>query len=220
MKKFVTFILVCAAVIIGFKITKGIFDKIRFNAYLKRVKEGWYVEITADTPLNVRDEPKYNAYIKQTVNKGEIYKANDYIVGDDGYYWINIDLYDGGKGWVANPKRGTEDDKYLISHNGTVDIASPTLKWKSKANEYNVLNYKDINYDNLEVWDDRDISEVTITHEVCIETRPTDRPGPQYWITFVATDKAGKTSKGLRERLLVENGMPKEVVKELEECEF
>ena len=230
MKKFVTFILVCVAVIIGFKVAKGIFDKIRFNAYLERVKEGWYVEVTTEV-LNVRDEPKYNAHIVSTVKKGEIFKATDYVVGDDGYYWFYIDLYDGGRGWVANPKKkksSNSEEEFLISHNNVIDVSNPKIKWKSeycydihvtteKECTYHIMNLSNITYDPLELWDDKEGYKVT--HEVCIETKPTDRPGPQYWVDFTITDAAGKTSS-LRKRLIIENAPSKEDTADLEECEF
>ena len=77
----------------------------------------------------------------------------------------------------------------MKDYNNPTDIAIPIIKFKE--DEYHVVSIKDINYDHLITWDDRDDYKIThiIYHEVD-EAKDIN----QYWIKYTITDASGKYS--------------------------
>lgn len=185
MKKFVSFILICVVLFGAFTVAKKVIHKIHFDNYMKEVKEGWYVEVLIDE-LNIREEATQFSNAIGVAKKGELYKVLDYEVGNDNKYWFHIELYNKGKGWVANPKTGS---KNLEDHNGTIDVATPTVSFKDAV--YHVISIKDINYDHLKLWDDRE--DYKVTHQVYHEVDESQNID-QYWIKYTITDASGKSS--------------------------
>ena len=185
MKKLFTFFLICCALAGGFVIAKKIKVSIDDKKYVERVKKGWYLEVLVDE-LNVREQANQHTNVLDTVKKGEVYEILDYEINNSGNYWYKIKLRNTGTGWVANPKKGT---KYVETFNGTIDVATPTIKFKE--NVYHVISIKDINYDHLTAWDDTD--DYKITHIICHEV-DTSKQIDQYWIKYTIKDGSGKYS--------------------------
>ena len=184
MKKFliiVIILLVISGGIGGYFYIKDAKEKAR----IAEIKEGWYVEVLEDD-VNIRAKGSANGTILGKTKKGDIYAVNDVDVAGN-TYWYEID-YDGTPAFIFS----SEKYKYVKDVNNPYDIATPTIKFFDKI--YYVDSIDDINYDHLEVWDDRPGAEVT--HQVYHETG-VDINGniiDQYWIQYTVTDKEGKSS--------------------------
>ena len=155
------------------------------KARIAEIKEGWYVEVLEDD-VNIRAKGSANGTILGKTKKGDIYAVNDVDVAGN-TYWYEID-YDGTPAFIFSSTKYN----YLKDVNNPNDIATPTIKFFDKI--YYVDSIDDINYDHLEVWDDRPGAEVT--HQVYHETG-VDINGniiDQYWIQYTVTDKEGKSS--------------------------
>ncbi|HIU12224.1 MAG TPA: hypothetical protein IAB65_05940 [Candidatus Onthocola stercorigallinarum] len=184
MKKFliiVIILLVISGGIGGYFYIKDAKEKAR----IAEIKEGWYVEVLEDD-VNIRAKGSANGTILGKTKKGDIYAVNDVDVAGN-TYWYEID-YDGTPAFIFSSTKYN----YLKDVNNPNDIATPTIKFFDKI--YYVDSIDDINYDHLEVWDDRPGAEVT--HQVYHETG-VDINGniiDQYWIQYTVTDKEGKSS--------------------------
>lgn len=184
MKKFliiVIILLVISGGIGGYFYIKDAKEKAR----IAEIKEGWYVEVLEDD-VNIRAKGSANGTILGKTKKGDIYAVNDVDVAGN-TYWYEID-YDGTPAFIFS----SEKYKYVKDVNNPYDIAVPTVKFYEPI--YYVDTIDDINYDHLEVWDDRPGAEVT--HKVFHETG-VDINGniiDQYWIQYTVTDKEGKSS--------------------------
>ncbi len=184
MKKFliiVIILLVISGGIGGYFYIKDAKEKAR----IAEIKEGWYVEVLEDD-VNIRAKGSANGTILGKTKKGDIYAVNDVEVAGN-TYWYEID-YDGTPAFIFSSTKYN----YLKDVNNPNDIATPTIKFFDKI--YYVDSIDDINYDHLEVWDDRPGAEVT--HQVYHETG-VDINGniiDQYWIQYTVTDKEGKSS--------------------------
>ena len=77
---------------------------------------------------------------------------------------------------------------YLNDYNNPEDIAYPTLKFFEST--YYVDSIEDINYDHLEVEDDK--PGVEVEHKVYHEVDASNGKD-QYWILYTATDAVGKS---------------------------
>lgn len=188
MKKFliiVIILLVISGGIGGYFYIKDAKEKAR----IAEIKEGWYVEVLEDD-VNIRAKGSANGTILGKTKKGDIYAVNDVDVAGN-TYWYEID-YDGTPAFIFSSTKYN----YLKDVNNPNDIATPTIKFFDKI--YYVDSIDDINYDHLEVWDDRPGAEVT--HQVYHETG-VDINGniiDQYWIQYTVTDKEGKSSSKIQ----------------------
>ncbi len=184
MKKFFLTLLICGVIVGSAFFVKKLYDEKKEKERIAEVKKGWYVEILTDY-INVREKPDRYSYSNSKVNKGEVYEVITTDLNDPNLYWYQIKFKNGTKGWIANNTSGT----YLKDHNNPVDIATPIIKFDE--NVYKVVSIKDINYNHLRVWDDKDDYKIThiVYHEVD-ETRGID----QYWIKYTITDGSGKYS--------------------------
>lgn len=184
MKKFLIIVIILLVItggIGGYFYIKDAKEKAR----IAEIKEGWYVEVLEDD-VNIRAKGSANGTILGKTKKGDIYAVNDVDVAGN-TYWYEID-YDGTPAFIFS----SEKYKYVKDVNNPNDIATPTIKFFDKI--YYVDSIDDINYDHLEVWDDRPGAEVT--HQVYHETG-VDINGniiDQYWIQYTVTDKEGKSS--------------------------
>ena len=194
MKKIFTLFLIIVAITLVCFGAKKIVKKIQYNNYVEKVKKGWYVEILNDF-IYVREEPYRYSHSTTKVYKGEVYEVLKNDLNDPNLYWYLIKFRDGSTGWIANTTSGT----YLKDYNNSQDIAIPIIKFKD--DEYHVVNIKDINYDHLTVWDDRDDYKIThiVYHEVD-ESKNID----QYWIKYTITDASGKYSSKTQ-KIIFEN---------------
>ena len=184
MKKFLIIVIILLVItggIGGYFYIKDAKEKAR----IAEIKEGWYVEVLEDD-VNIRAKGSANGTILGKTKKGDIYAVNDVDVAGN-TYWYEID-YDGTPAFIFS----SEKYKYVKDVNNPYDIAVPTVKFYEPI--YYVDTIDDINYDHLEVWDDRPGAEVT--HKVFHETG-VDINGniiDQYWIQYTVTDKEGKSS--------------------------
>ena len=202
MKKFLIFVGLIVAVFVGYKVTNKVLSNIKEQKRIEEAKKGWYLEVITDDGLFVRKDHSRKAdNIKDKngdnlkLKKGEIYKITDAYTKDTSFYWYQIQLKDSSYGWVANTKNGT----YIKDYNGTLDVASPVLKYndtaksspKLQANDcYKALDIDHITTDHLIIWDDRDDYKITwvVYHEV-VKSEFKD----QYWIEWTVTDASGKS---------------------------
>lgn len=173
-------IILGVAVFFSVKFGKDFLEKRR----IEEIKKGWYIEIVNDF-IYIRSEPNRESKKLGKVNEGEIYKVSDFE-NKNGNIWYYIEYEKNEWGWVANPI----DENYLNEVNDKADIRKPTLKFKEDV--YYVDSLDDINYDHLEVSDDKPGVKVTskVYHEVNEEQNK-----DQYWILYIATDSSGKTTK-------------------------
>ncbi len=149
---------------------------------IEEIKKGWHVEIENDY-INIRKEASATADILGEVKKGEVYKVLEVeTVGDT--YWYKIEYEKDKYGWIFN----SNSSDYLEDNNNPEDIAAPTLKFFNDV--YYVDSIDDINYDHLEVEDDK--PGVTVTHKVFHEVNA-ETGKDQYWIQYTATDAVGKS---------------------------
>lgn len=149
---------------------------------IEEIKKGWHVEIENDY-INIRKEASATADILGEVKKGEVYKVVEVeTVGNT--YWYKIEYEKDKYGWIFN----SNSSDYLEDNNNPEDIAAPTLKFFNTV--YYVDSIDDINYDHLEVEDDK--PGVTVTHKVFHEVNA-ETGKDQYWIQYTATDAVGKS---------------------------
>ena len=222
MKKFLIFVFVVVLGIAGYIFGSRIISNIKEQKRIEEAKKGWYLEVITDEGLfvrkdhlrksdNIKDKNDNNLKLK----KGEIYKVTDAYTKDTSFYWYQIELKDGKLAWVANPKTGG----YIKDYNGTLDVATPVLKYvntyKTSPNlkepdAYKALDIDHITTNHITVWDDRD--DYTITWEIFHEVKKSEFID-QYWIEWKATDASGKSSKIKRQKIVFENKPSEDQVK-------
>ena len=183
MKKLKIIFGILIAIVVGFFAIKFILGVME-DARIKKIKEGWHIEIVNDY-IKVRKEPDRNSSELSEVKKGNVYKVDDYE-NHNGNFWYHVEYEKGKWGWVANPV----GKDYLNDTNNKDDIKAPTIKFNDAV--YYVDSIEDINYDHLEVTDDK--PGVTVTHKVYHEVNE-EQNKDQYWILYTATDAVGKTTK-------------------------
>ena len=180
LKKIFWLIVIAAA---GFLVVKFGLDFME-SARIKKIKEGWHIEVV-NVYINVRKEPNQNSSKLGEVEKGKVYKVDDYE-NINGNFWYHIEYEKGSWGWVANPI----GKDYLDDVNNDDDIKAPTIKFYEDI--YFVDSIDDITYDSLEVTDDK--PGVSVTHKVYHEVDDAKNID-QYWILYIATDAVGKTTR-------------------------
>ena len=184
MKKLFLFLLVVILAILGYFELKKVEEK----KYIEEVKKGWYIEITYDQPINVRDIPSTEGEVLGKAKKGEVYKVLDVKTDAKTYYWYKVE-YKNDIGYIASGKK----IHWVNDVNNPNDIAVPIIKYYDSV--YKVVSIDDINYKHLEVIEDTD--KYTITHVVYHEVNPSEGIN-QYWIEYTITDGAGKSSSKLQ----------------------
>lgn len=182
MKKFLIIIIILVAIVggvFGYLFVSKMLD----NQRKEKLKEDWYVEVVNDT-VKIRKEADRNSAELAEAKKGDVFAVSEYKnYGNN--FWYHVE-YDKGKyGWIGNPS----GSNYLIDGNNPTDIRKPTIKFFETV--YYVDKIEDINYDHLEVTDDRE--GVSVTHEVYHEVNEAEGKD-QYWIKYTATDAVGKTA--------------------------
>lgn len=183
MKKLKIIFGILIAIVVGFFAVKFVLGVME-DARIKKIKEGWHIEVVNDY-IKVRKEPDRNSSELGEVKKGEVYKVDDYE-NHNGNFWYHVEYEKGKWGWVANPI----GKDYLNDTNNEDDIKAPSIKFNDAV--YYVDSIDDINYDHLEVTDDK--PGVTVTHKVYHEVNE-EQNKDQYWILYTATDAVGKTTK-------------------------
>lgn len=183
MKKLKIIFGILITIVVGFFVVKFVLGVME-DARIKKIKEGWHIEVVNDY-IKVRKEPDRNSSELGEVKKGEVYKVDDYE-NHNGNFWYHVEYEKGKWGWVANPV----GKDYLNDTNNEDDIKAPTIKFNDAV--YYVDSIDDINYDHLEVTDDK--PGVVVTHKVYHEVNE-EQNKDQYWILYTATDAVGKTTK-------------------------
>ena len=183
MKKLKIIFGILITIVVGFFAVKLILGVVE-DARIKKIKEGWHIEVVNDY-IKVRKEPDRNSSELGEVKKGEVYKVDDYE-NHNGNFWYHVEYEKGKWGWVANPV----GKDYLNDTNNEDDIKAPTIKFNDAV--YYVDSIEDINYDHLEVTDDK--PGVVVTHKVYHEVNE-EQNKDQYWILYIATDAVGKITK-------------------------
>ncbi len=183
MKKLKIIFGILITIVVGFFAVKLILGVVE-NARIKKIKEGWHIEVVNEY-IKVRKEPNQNSSELGEVKKGEVYKVDDYE-NHNGNFWYHVEYEKGKWGWVANPL----GKDYLNDTNNEDDIKAPTIKFNDAV--YYVDSIEDINYDHLEVTDDK--PGVVVTHKVYHEVNE-EQNKDQYWILYIATDAVGKITK-------------------------
>ena len=183
MKKLKIIFGILITIVVGFFAVKFILGVME-DARIKKIKEGWHIEIVNDY-IKVRKEPDRNSSELSEVKKGKVYKVDDYE-NHNGNFWYHVEYEKGKWGWVANPV----GKDYLNDTNNKDDIKAPTIKFNDAV--YYVDSIDDINYDHLDVTDDK--PGVVVTHKVYHEVNE-EQNKDQYWILYIATDAVGKTTK-------------------------
>ena len=183
MKKLKIIFGILIAIVVGFFAVKFVLGVME-DARIKKIKEGWHIEVVNDY-IKVRKEPDRNSSELGEVKKGEVYKVDDYE-NHNGNFWYHVEYEKGKWGWVANPI----GKDYLNDTNNEDDIKAPTIKFNDAV--YYVDSIDDINYDHLEVADDK--PGVVVSHKVYHEVNE-EQNKDQYWILYTATDAVGKTTK-------------------------
>ena len=183
MKKLKIIFGILIAIVGGFFAVKFVLGIVEDNR-IKQIKNGWHIEVVNDY-IKVRKEPDRNSSELGEVEKGGVYKVDDYE-NLSGNFWYHVEYEKGKWGWVANPV----GKDYLNDTNNDDDIKSPTIKFSEQV--YYVDSIDDITYDHLEVTDDK--PGVTVTHKVYHELDESQNKD-QYWILYIATDAVGKVTK-------------------------
>ena len=183
MKKLKIIFGILITIVVGFFVVKFVLGVME-DARIKKIKEGWHIEVVNDY-IKVRKEPDRNSSELGEVKKGEVYKVDDYE-NHNGNFWYHVEYEKGKWGWVANPV----GKDYLNDTNNEDDIKAPSIKFNDAV--YYVDSIDDINYDHLEVTDDK--PGVTVTHKIYHEVNE-EQNKDQYWILYIATDAVGKTTK-------------------------
>ncbi len=179
------------------------FTEVKEKKEEENIKNGWYIEIIYDKPINVRSEASAEAKSLGKVNKGEIYKVLDIDTESSTvYYWYKIE-YKGKEGYVASGRK-----KFWVKdYNNPKDIMTPQITFES--NEYYVRTIDDINYKHLTVYEDS--TDYTISHIVYYEKEKN-----QYWILYTITDKSGKSSSKMQ-KIIFEIAPSSDQVKDFRE---
>lgn len=151
---------------------------------MNKLKSGWYVEILNEY-INIRESADPKSTKIGQVNKGSIYEVLEMNFDNEEFYFYKIKIDETRTGWIANER---ENRSYLNDVNNPNDIASPSIKFSTDI--YFVDTIANINYDHLEVWDDK--AGYIVTHEVYHEVVPEENKD-QYWIKYTVTDAAGKS---------------------------
>ena len=183
MKKLKIIFGILITIVVGFFAVKLILGVVE-DARIKKIKEGWHIEVVNEY-IKIRKEPDQNSSELGEVKKGEVYKVDDYE-NHNGNFWYHVEYEKGKWGWVANPL----GKDYLNDTNNEDDIKAPTIKFNDAV--YYVDSIEDINYDHLEVTDDK--PGVVVTHKVYHEVNE-EQNKDQYWILYIATDAVGKITK-------------------------
>lgn len=183
MKKLKIIFGILITVVVGFFAVRFILGVME-DARIKKIKEGWHIEVVNEY-IKIRKEPDQTSSELGEVKKGEVYKVDDYE-NHNGNFWYHVEYEKGKWGWVANPL----GKDYLNDTNNEDDIKAPTIKFNDAV--YYVDSIEDINYDHLEVTDDK--PGVVVTHKVYHEVNE-EQNKDQYWILYIATDAVGKTTK-------------------------
>lgn len=183
MKKLKIIFGILITIVVGFFAVKLILGVVE-DARIKKIKEGWHIEVVNEY-IKIRKEPDQTSSELGEVKKGEVYKVDDYE-NHNGNFWYHVEYEKGKWGWVANPL----GKDYLNDTNNEDDIKAPTIKFNDAV--YYVDSIEDINYDHLEVTDDK--PGVVVTHKVYHEVNE-EQNKDQYWILYIATDAVGKTTK-------------------------
>lgn len=178
--KILVILLLICAVVFG----TVFFIKYREEEHIKEVKAAWHVEIVNEY-LTLRKEADQNSSSLGKVNKGEVFKVIEYE-NRNGNFWYHIEYDKNKTAWVGNPI----GKNYLKDVNNKDDIKAPTIRFFESV--YYVDSIEDINYEHLEVIDDK--PGVEVTHKVYHEVDELNNKD-QYWILYIATDKVGKTTK-------------------------
>ena len=178
------------------------YKNIKEKARIEEIKKGWYIEVTYDDPINVRESASASSEALGKVNKGEIYKVLDINYESSAYYWYKIE-YGEYEGWVASGKK----NYWVKDVNNPNDIATPVIKYYDDV--YKVVSINDINYNHLEIIEDTDKYEIehVVYHEV-----DNAKFIDQYWILYTITDGAGKSSSKLQKIEFEENPSADEVL--------
>ena len=166
MKKLKIIFGILIAIVVGFFVVKFVLGVME-DARIKKIKEGWHIEVVNDY-IKVRKEPDRNSSELGEVKKGEVYKVDDYE-NHNGNFWYHVEYEKGKWGWVANPV----GKDYLNDTNNEDDIKAPSIKFNDAV--YYVDSIDDINYDHLEVTDDK--PGVTVTHKVYHEVNEEQNKG-------------------------------------------
>lgn len=223
MKKIIKFVIVLAIIGCGVYFPLNMIrDKNRETARINNIKDGMYLEVVYEdttecktrfqlsnqesnvenedckkVELAVREAPTQASKEIGTAKKGELYKIVEVEETDPKYVWFRVvyqknwkDKYQ--EGYIAQPR--SSQIKYVEPYGVEFDYSAPTLSYNEE--EYKVDSIDDIKYDQLVVWDDQ--PGYKITHEVYIERTPVDRPGPQYWVKWIVTDKKGKSTSKIQ----------------------
>ena len=195
MKKLKIIFGILIAIVVGFFAAKFVLGVME-DARIKKIKEGWHIEIV-NNYIKVRKEPDRNSSELGEVKKGKVYKVDDYE-NHNGNFWYHVEYEKGKWGWVANPV----GKDYLNDTNNKDDIKAPTIKFNDAV--YYVDSIEDINYDHLEVTDDK--PGVTVTHKVYHEVNE-EQNKDQYWILYTATDAVVRLLKRYKKLNLIKNLM-------------
>lgn len=160
------------------------------SQFIKRenIKKGWHVEIITDF-INIREAADQKSEKIGKVIENNVYKVLDIYLENNEYYFYKIEISDTKVGWIANDKKTRS---YLKDINNPNDIATPTIRVPSKT--YNVESIEDIDYNHLNVWDDKE--NYVVNHEIYYEFLSTQK---KYWIIYTITDGVGKTNSAIQE---------------------
>ena len=106
MKKLKIIFTILILIVVGFFAVKFILGFME-DARIKKIKEGWYVEVKIEN-LKIRKEPDRKSAILKEAKKGDVFKVDDYE-NYKGNYWYHIEYEKEKWGWIANPL----GDEYL-----------------------------------------------------------------------------------------------------------
>ena len=166
-----------------------LFKNMQENKRIEEIKNGWYIEVIHDDPINVRDKASTDGKTIGKVSKGEIYKVlNVDTESGTSYFWYKIE-YKNTIGWVASGKK----IHWVKDVNNPNDIQAPSIKFEDDV--YKVVSIDDINYKHLTILDDR--NDYKITHQIYHEVKPYENIN-QYWILYTVTDKSGKSDSKMQ----------------------
>ena len=236
MKKLLKFLIVVGIIVGGVYFgINYIRNKNKQEAFYAEIKEGMYLEVIyegkcvtkyqlsnqdnnqqcEEDSVPVRLSPTAASKQIGVAKKGEIFKIEEVDETDANYVWFRIVFQHNYKeeykaGYIAQPRRTS--NKNVEIYNATLDYSRPTIAFDE--DEYHVDSIDAITYDHLKVWDDQ--PGYKISHEVYIERKPIDRPGPQYWIKYTIIDKVGKKDSRIQ-RIIFTNPPSDSLVKDFSE---
>lgn len=177
MKKIIILIFFVLIVVLGIFIAKMVIDN----------DKAWKVKIITDY-INVRSDHATTSAKIDTVHEGRTYKVIEIYLEDKNYVWYKVKLDGGKEGWIASDR----DEPYVeeinnpnidIGEEETIDYKSPVIKFYEE--EYKTDSIDTIDLSHLEIEED---SKYELTYEIYREENPEDRPGPQFWIKYIAVD--------------------------------